>query len=300
VSRFLIVTADDFGLHTAVNEAVERATRAGVLTAASLMVAESAAVDAVRRARTLPILRVGLHLVLADGHSVLPRERIPALVDATGRFGSRMFVDGVRFFALPSVRRQLEAEIRAQFQAFAATGLPLDHVNAHKHFHLHPTLLEMMLRIGLDFGLGGEMRQGRPGIRVPAEPSWAAGHQLAPRVGSILLSPWLARMKRRLRAAGIAHNDQVFGVSDSGRMHEDRLLRILARLPAGVSEIYLHPATQSGSNIASSMQGYRHSDELAALMSPQVRAAMAAMTAIDVSSGGYSDLPPTSGRRHAA
>jgi hypothetical protein len=118
-----------------------------------------------------------------------------------------------------------------------------------------------------------------------------ARHELAPRIGSILLSPWLARMRRRLRAAGIVCNDQVFGVIDSGRMCEERLLYILARLPAGVSEIYLHPATQSGSDIAPSMRGYRHRDELAALMSPQVRAALAALTALDVSCGGYSDLP---------
>ena len=34
--NFLIVTADDFGLHPAVNEAVEQAHRGGILTAASL------------------------------------------------------------------------------------------------------------------------------------------------------------------------------------------------------------------------------------------------------------------------
>ena len=39
-----------------------------------------------------------------------------------------------------SVKRQLRAEIEAQFAAFAATGLPFDHVNTHKHFHLHPTI----------------------------------------------------------------------------------------------------------------------------------------------------------------
>ena len=41
--KFLIVTADDFGLHEAVNDAVEVASRSGVLTAASLMVAAPAA-----------------------------------------------------------------------------------------------------------------------------------------------------------------------------------------------------------------------------------------------------------------
>ena len=55
MQRFLIVTADDFGLHEAVNEAVEQANRSGVLTAASLMVAAPGAADAIRRARKLPL-----------------------------------------------------------------------------------------------------------------------------------------------------------------------------------------------------------------------------------------------------
>jgi hopanoid biosynthesis associated protein HpnK len=284
VSRFLIVTADDFGLHIAVNEAVERASRAGVLTAASLMVAGPAAADAVRRAKELPQLRVGLHLVLADGHAVLPRGQIPALIDAHGRFGDHMFVDGVRFFALPKVRRQLEAEIRAQFQAFTASGLRLDHVNAHKHFHLHPTLLAMLLRIGRDYGLGNRHSKTMVGMRVPAEPLWAGS------AGSILLAPWLMLMKHRLRRAGIPHNDHVFGMGSSGKMNEERLLGILARLPPGVSEIYLHPATQSGTDIAASMEGYCHTDEFEALMSLQIKAAM---TAMDLSRGGFSDLSNT-------
>lgn len=273
MQKFLIVTADDFGLHVRVNQAVERASREGVLTAASLMVGAPATADAVRRARALPELRVGLHLVLADGWSVLEPAQIPALVDAGGHFGGRMFKDGVRFFALPAVRRQLEAEIAAQFAAFARTGLPLDHVNAHKHFHLHPTVLGMLLRIGADYGL--------PAVRLPAEPGTAA-----------LLRPWLALMKRRLRIAGVPHNDRVYGLADSGALDEGRLLHILARLPPGVTEIYCHPATDhegaaAGDAIAPSMAAYRHADELAALTSPRVRAAVAAAGALR---GGYRDM----------
>ena len=68
----LIVTADDFGAAREVNEAVESAHRGGVLTAASMMVAAPAAADAVARARRMPALRVGLHVVLVEGRPVLP------------------------------------------------------------------------------------------------------------------------------------------------------------------------------------------------------------------------------------
>src|SRR6266404_1680044 len=247
--QYLIVTADDFGLHRSVNDAIEQASREGVLTAASLMVGGPAAADAIRRAAALPDLRVGLHLVLADGKAVLAPSLIPAIADGSGHMDSRMFARGIRYFALPSVRRQLEAEIRAQFAAFARTGLRLDHVNVHKHFHLHPTILEMLLRIGRDYGA--------PAVRMPAEPAWFAGREgrWAARARGILLMPWIALMKTRLRA--------------------------------GVTETYLHPATESGTAIAASMCAYRHAEELRALLSPRVRAAI---DGAGIACGGYGDL----------
>jgi hopanoid biosynthesis associated protein HpnK len=268
--RLCIITADDFGLHTAVNEAVEAAHRAGALTAASLMVGAPAVQDAAQRARALPGLRVGLHLTLTDGLAVLPRQQIPDLVDADNRFHDNMAGAGLRFFALPRVRAQLAAEIRAQFAAFARLGITLDHLDAHKHFHLHPTVLSLALRIGREFGLRA--------VRVPAEPQLTA---------TTLLAPWLALMRARLRRAGMACNDQIFGLAHSGAMDEARLLQILAALPPGVSEIYLHPATLAGAAIAPSMAGYRHADELRALLSPAVRSALANPR---LQLGGYADI----------
>jgi chitin disaccharide deacetylase len=290
MTRFLIVTADDFGIHEAVNQAVSEASTAGILTAASLMVGAAAAQDAVRRARELPGLRVGLHLVLADGLAVLPRRQIPDLVDEQGRFGSGMWLDGVRYFAMPALRQQLEAEIRAQFAAFARTGLVLDHVNAHKHFHLHPTLLEMIVRIGREFGMSA--------VRVPHEPMWYSrrGAGVGAMAATAFLMPWVAMMKARLRAGGIAYNDQVFGIASSGQLDERTLLDILANLPPGVSEIYLHPA-QTQSPITPSMSEYRHGAELAALLSARVAAAAEATGA---ARGGYRDVCSLRARARSA
>src|SRR5271154_41077 len=136
----LIVTADDFGAAVQVNDAVEQGHRGGVLTAASLMVSAPAASDAVARAKGLPRLRVGLHVVLVEGKPTLPASAVPDLVDASGHFRGDMARAAAAMFFFSSVRRQLEAEIEAQFDAFRATGLDLDHVNTHKHFHLHPTI----------------------------------------------------------------------------------------------------------------------------------------------------------------
>ena len=70
----LIVTADDFGAAPEVNEAVERAHREGILGSASLMVGASAAPDAIERARRMPNLAVGLHVVLVHGRLGRRRE----------------------------------------------------------------------------------------------------------------------------------------------------------------------------------------------------------------------------------
>ncbi|MEE8285398.1 MAG: hopanoid biosynthesis-associated protein HpnK, partial [Gammaproteobacteria bacterium] len=141
----LIVTADDYGASLPINEAIETAHRDGILTAACLMVGAPMADDAVARARRLPNLRVGLHVVVVRGRPVLTPERIPDLVDGDGRLDGNLVRAGFRYFFLPRVRRQLAAEIRAQFEAFQATGLALDHANAHNHMHLHPTVLRLIV-----------------------------------------------------------------------------------------------------------------------------------------------------------
>ena len=265
----IIITADDFGLNPAVNEAVERACTQGILTTTSLMVGQAASEDAVERATRLSQLKVGLHVALTDARSVLPPTEIPDLVDARGLFRPGMALAGVRFFFLPRVRRQLAAEILAQFNLFAATGLQLDHVNAHKHFHLHPTVLNLILEIGRDFGLRA--------VRLPREPLRAErgvplGGVVARLGGTAFLSPWVTLMKARLERAKIAHNDSIFGLSATGRMDETELLAILAALPNGVTEIYLHPAVPGTANPGGAGDGSQ--TELAALTSPRVRAAL--------------------------
>ena len=251
--------ADDFGLSEAVNQGIEQAHRDGVLQAASLMVAAPAAADAVRRARANPSLRVGLHLVVVEGQAALPPAAIPDLVDAAGQFPSGQFALGLNYFLRPRVRRQLEAEIRAQFNAFAATGLTLDHANAHKHMHLHPTVGAMMLRAGVPFGLSR--------IRVPAEPPAVmarCGRRASP--GERLLYRWTGLLRRQARAAGIATNDHCFGLGWSGHMTTERVRLLLGNLPEGDSEIYFHPAARRDAVLDRLMPTYQHEAELAALL----------------------------------
>jgi hopanoid biosynthesis associated protein HpnK len=259
----LTITADDFGLSEGVNEAVERAHRDGILTSASLMVAGPAAADAVRRARALPSLKVGLHLVVIEGPSVLPRAAIPGLVDADGQFPADQLRLGLDYFFRPRIRRQLAAEIRAQFAAFAATGLPLDHANAHKHMHLHPTVGRMIIDIGREFGLRA--------IRIPAEPpSVLARCGTRVGLGGHAMYRWTALLRRQAHAAGLETNDHCFGLAWSGHMTASRLQSLCAELPAGRNEIYFHPATSRNALLRHLMPDYEHEAELTALLTATI------------------------------
>ena len=256
----LVVTADDFGLSPAVNEAVRRAHRDGILTCASLMMGAPAAAKAVAIAKA-DGLPVGLHLTLVDGRPVLPPEHIPDLVDAQGAFRG-LGALAVRLAISARAREQARAECEAQMEALLSTDLPLDHVNAHHHFHLHPSVLTIVVELA---------RRYRPvAVRVPWE---AAVPPYRQALLAATMAPWALRARRRLRGAGIVTNDALFGLHDTGGMTEAAWLRIVPRIGPGLTEIYCHPAVRTSPS-PDEASAPSSADELAALLSPAVRAAL--------------------------
>jgi len=244
------------------------------------MVSGEAANDAVALAHRLPGLKVGLHLVLVDGKPTLPPERIPDLVDGGGRLRNDLIRMGIDAFLRPGVRAQLAAEIEAQFAAFGATGLKLDHVNAHHHFHLHPAVCNEMLDVGRRYGMGA--------VRVPREPSRVVGgdHSAGrPNRSELVMTPWVALLDKRCRRRGLTVADQVFGLAWSGAMTEARVTHLLQDLPDGLTEIYCHPATSDV--FFGAAAGYRYADELAALTST---AARRLASSSNIRAGGYADF----------
>jgi hopanoid biosynthesis associated protein HpnK len=231
------------------------------------MVAAPAAADAVRRAQRLPGLGVGLHLTLVDDVPMLPPAEIADLVGPDGRFTSHLIATGIRIAVLPRARRQAEAEIRAQFEGFRRTGLVLDHVNGHHHYHQHPVLFGAILAHAAEHRVRA--------VRVPYEPflpSFAARREAMLRRFTSAATSFRRchAMTRRLRRAGIACNDALFGLNDSGRMTRDRLIAFLLHLPEGVSEIYSHPATRRWTGPDAPRADYDPEGELAALIDPEV------------------------------
>jgi hopanoid biosynthesis associated protein HpnK len=284
--RRLIVSADDFGMSSGVNAGIMAAHRDGILTDASLMVNGAASAEAIDLARATPSLSVGLHLVLVQGRASAEPRDIPALVDATGMFRNHSVWAGVRYFFLPRIRAQLETEVRAQLDRFLATGLSLSHVDGHLNIHMHPTVLAILLRLTPRYGIRA--------IRLPREP-WRISLRLDQRerrrklVEAAVFGALTRHAAPRLAAHGIRHPDQMFGLHQSGHVDERYCLGVLSALPAGVTEIYSHPARLDAEARRWRPPDYEAEAELRALTSGRVREALAAAGITRMS---YRDLTP--------
>jgi hopanoid biosynthesis associated protein HpnK len=279
----LIVTADDFGLSSPVNEAIAKAHEKGILTTTSLMVSAPAAEDAVNRAKALPDLKVGLHLVLSNGKSTLPASDLSALVDDKGEFSSNQVSSGIKMFFNTAAKYQLEKEIRAQFEAFKATGLKLDHVNAHNHMHLHPTVFDLILTIGSEYGLTA--------IRLPNEvPLESIIDDKKDKVKRFsqyfFLKPFISSMKKKCNVRDIKYNETIYGLHDSGHMNIDKLIRILPHIEEGVTEIYMHPATERWDDIDPAADDYEFEAEYKALIHARTKRAI---EKFDITLSGFND-----------
>ncbi len=264
----LIFNGDDFGRSTSINAAITQAHEQGVLTSASLMVTGEAFHDAVQRARAHPTLAVGLHLAVMGARGAAPRAEVPHLLDGQGRLPDDVFLAGVRYFFSPVLRRELQREMTAQLDRFVDTGLPLAHVDGHYLLHLHPTVFSLLVPLAEQYGA--------PGIRLPRDDlrltfslnrTRAASKVAWASVYAVLC--WLA--ERRLRRGALAYTDRVYGLLQTGRMHELFVLGLLQRLPAAVhsAELYFHPSTQEDADPYGPNPG-----DLAALLSPKVRQAV--------------------------
>jgi hopanoid biosynthesis associated protein HpnK len=255
--RRLIVNADDFGASPAINQAVIRAHREGIMTTASLMVNEPGVYEAVRLARENPRLGVGLHLTLLLGRAALPPAQIPGLVDAGGEFSRSPVGVGFRYFFQRRLRAQLRAEIHAQFARFRATGLTLDHVNGHLHMHLHPVVFGILMEDAEALGIK-HLRLTRDCLarsRRMTRGRW--GYRLSHALIYELLS---GRAREPLRRRGIRHAQITFGLLQTAQVDEAYVLKLLPELSAGDSELYSHPSLEEAK------------PEFEALISPQVKA----------------------------
>ena len=273
LEKIVIFTADDFGLSPALNGAVALAHRRGLLRCASLMVTGPAVEQAVALAREMPELCLGVHLTLIQGRSVLPPHDIPHLVDAQGRFLNNPVQVGWRYYWRQELLAEIRRELAAQIEKALSWGLKIWFLNSHVNLHLHPSIFPIVAELAQEYAI--------PALRLPWE-DWRTAlrldsHGFFPKIAQGLIFAWLSRRARRLaEAAGLIYNDHLFGLLNDGRMTEEYLLGLVPHLQPGVTEIYLHPALYSAPELLKWGPSYQRREELAALLSPRLKEALAA------------------------
>jgi hopanoid biosynthesis associated protein HpnK len=237
--RRLIINADDFGLTSGVNRAIWEGHRQGIVTSATLMAGGQAFAEAVSMAKTSPRLGVGCHVVLVDGSPQAVAETVPSLLDRDATHLRAKLGDFARAWLGGKLDSgEMEREISAQIQTLQSAGIPVSHVDTHKHTHLAPQVLRALLRAAKACGITA--------VRNPFEPiRWqaVAGHPaLWKRWGMVKgLQGFAAQFRRQVREAGLRTTDGTVGVVATGVLDGRLFERILDSLPPGTWEFVCHP-----------------------------------------------------------
>ena len=252
--RRLIVNADDFGFTPDVNEGIVEAYRSGILTATTLMANGAAFEDAVRRAREVPALDIGCHLVLVGGASVLAGRPYPETV-------------GRLMIALACRRIHPYEELCAQVRRIVDAGIQPTHLDTHKHTHLAPPVLEAVARVSEEFGIRWVRRPFDFPLRVAAPP--------AVRFTNGALGLLRRRFHRTLEQHRCRTTDHFAGFQLTGRLRTAELVELLALLPEGNTELMCHPG-KCGPALRAARTRLKESRqaELEALTAPEVKAAL--------------------------
>jgi len=264
----LIINGDDFGYSEAVNRAIICAHREGVLTSASLMVGGRAFEHAVDLARANPDLAVGLHLVLVLGHATLPASEIPAIVNDEGDFETSSFRAGLNYFFNPAARRQMRREMRAQFERFLATGLPLSHVDGHTHLHMHPTIFRELIKLCEEYGVRRlRIVKGEIATSLGLD----ARHPASKILWGIVFNLLGSYCQHLVRDRGFVRPEKVYGLLQSGQLNEEYVLGLLEKREDSSIEIYSHPIARDADQMERD-ENPGGIAELEALLSTRVRA----------------------------
>lgn len=250
----LVIHADDFGETVAITNGIRRGIEAGVLTSTSVMANMPATAYALERFPALAgRASFGVHLNLCEGRPLTPGR---SLVDQGGVFCAKRLLVRRALSGRLSLT-DLEREISAQIAFIRDAGVPVSHVDGHKHLHQLPIVSTAVANVLPRFGIG-RVRLTR--VRTLA---------CLGKAGTLLreLAAW--RAARIFRRAGLQSPVRVVDLADI-------LNRDLGRpgLPSlvdarGVVELCCHPELPSTS--ASKPSSHERSRELEYLLSSRFR-----------------------------
>ncbi|MBR2299204.1 MAG: ChbG/HpnK family deacetylase [Alphaproteobacteria bacterium] len=154
MSNKVIFNADDFGISLGVNAAIKKAYDEGILNAASLMVNQKYALEALKLAKKMPDLDLGLHVNLTNEYSTLGHSKLPLLTDQNGKFKNgfvKLLLLAV--FKPKKLRAEVSAETEAQIMKAKKMGAKLTHIDSHRHVHMIPLIFKVLLELQEKYGI---------------------------------------------------------------------------------------------------------------------------------------------------
>lgn len=261
--RYLIVNADDFGWTEGINAGIIETYKNGLTTSATLLATGAARDDAVRQARAEPSLGVGVHLSYELGRPLIAGERLWAIFrrDGTARYGTLGLWAGVG--CRKAARRQLREHFRSQIEWVIEQGVAPTHVDTHKHVHYNPIIMRMVCVLAGEYGI--------PAVRLPAE-SWRRGPGgRFTKLQLLLLRGTVSRNRACVRSHNLAATDRLVGVALTGRWTKAAFLDTLERVPAGWTELMVHPGRSDGLAGEATRLVQSRGEELAILVDSEVK-----------------------------
>lgn len=258
--RKIIINADDFGIHQAVNRGIIYGHTCGHISSTTIMAVGRAFSEAAALAYDNPKLGVGIHLTLVGEQPVAEPHAIPSLVDGEGNLPAlypqflKQLIQGR--ISLYDVRTELEAQIKKVLSA----GIQPTHLDSHQHMHVVPGVIDIVLDLASQYSIKA--------VRIPDEPIlFFGGYRSSPGrfIGRGGLSVLASFARRKARRQKLAAPDHFYGMLAGGFMTENRLLAIIDRLPPGISEIMMHPGDSDGEMTHSYGWQYSWQAELAAV-----------------------------------
>lgn len=266
MDRRIIINADDFGLCEGVNQAVAQAHSSGVLTSATIMVNMPGADDAVKIAKEMPTLGVGVHLNLTEGPPVSKEACVERLIGADGQFDRSPIRLSLLSLTGHKIREAIRTELAAQIQWVIDHGLKPTHLDSHKHIHACPALFSIVCQLAGRFGIRA--------VRWPFEPE------------ELSRTPWpltsedgrakalkiriMARINR-LQNKDFLRNNVLFGIAHTGKIDVNFFKAVALYNSAATAEVMTHPGFADSLNPEKTRLLHQRKVELEALCSDKTK-----------------------------
>ncbi len=264
-AKRLIVNADDLALHPAINRAIFKAHREGIVTSSTMLVGGSAFIEAVEEAKSHPNLGIGIHLCLVDQKPVSRPDEIPSLVAEDGLLPKTHLAFLKRALAGRIKLDEVQGELNAQVAKALDAGLKPTHLDSHQHLHIFPQIVPLVAEIGKKYNIKR--------IRVPYDyPAYILkSRSLRRRLEGAIVAILARRSNRIFARNGISSTDYFFGFARGGDFSKDTWVNFLPKVLSGVTEIMVHPGENNVILKSDTGWDYHWEEELSALTDSEIR-----------------------------